>query len=188
MKNPFAERTHEKMKEVLMEPDAPGPAIHYYMVRGGPLKRNITVWEPGLVGQEYIKAYGHYHILDFKETYKILEGEGILLLQERKVVDGKPVDEKIDSFKAIRVKAGDIAPIPPFAGHSLVNIGKTWLVTSDDSPFTQNDSASTPAHADYEAVKRMQGFAYYVVEKNGEPVLIKNPKYASVPDAVISTL
>ncbi len=52
MKERYAERTHEKMKEVLMEPEAEGPAIHYYMIRGGSEKTNITIWEKGTVGSE----------------------------------------------------------------------------------------------------------------------------------------
>jgi oxalate decarboxylase/phosphoglucose isomerase-like protein (cupin superfamily) len=150
MTPPYAERTHEKMKEVLMDPAAAGPAIHYYMIRGGSKKRNITVWETGVVGGEYIKAYGHYHVDDFIETYTILEGEGILLLQMRKKgPDGAFIDDEIEWAKAVFVKAGQVIPIPPFAGHLMINTGSTWLTTSDDSPvyFDKGDSASMPQHA-----------------------------------------
>lgn len=186
MINPYATRTNEKMKEVLMNPEAPAPEIHYYMIRGGTDKKNITVWESGTVGGEYIKTYGHYHIIDFKETYSFIEGEGILLLQIRaKDENGNYIDDKIESFKAIKVKAGDKIEIPSFAGHLVVNTGKTWLVTSDDSPVNLDDSASMPEHADYEAVKKMKGFAYYVVLKDDEPTLVKNKNYSSVPEAMI---
>jgi len=37
-----------------------------------------------------------------------------------------------------------------------------------------------PGHADYEPVKRMRGFAYYVVESGGKPALKKNPKYKEI--------
>ena len=40
------------MKDVLMNPEANGPDIHYYMIRGGSEKKNITVWETGTVGGE----------------------------------------------------------------------------------------------------------------------------------------
>lgn len=185
---PFAERTDEKMKEVLMDPSASAPEIHYYMIRGGSDKRNVTVWETGTVAGEYIKTYGHYHVIDFKETYKIIEGEGVLLLQMRKKdAEGKWLDDEIEEFKAIRVKAGDEIPIPSFMGHALVNTGSTWLVTTDDSPVNlSGDSASMPEHADYEPLKRMQGMAYYVIEKEGQPELVKNGKYKSVPEASIS--
>ena len=191
---PYASRTHTKMKEVLMAPEASGPEIHYYMIRGGATKKNITVWETGTVGNEYIKAYGHYHVDDIKETYTVLSGQGILLLQNRqKDAQGKFLDDKIESFQAIKVKAGDTVAIPPFSGHTMVNTGQTWLVTSDDSPFNvanvaNGDSSSMPIHADYEPIKKVHGFAYYVTLKNGEPTLVKNPNYSFIPEARITEL
>ncbi len=177
----YAARTHEKMQEVLMDPSATGPAIHYYMVRGGSKKRNITIWETGTVGGEYIKTYGHYHVGNLDETYEIIEGQGIALLQKMHVENGAAQEEVIEEFKAIPVKAGDSVYMPPGYGHLVVNTGSQWLVTSDDSPVEgADDSASMPGHADYEAVKRMRGFAYYVVEKNGAPVLVPNPLYKGV--------
>lgn len=186
MLKPFAGRTHEEMKDVLMHPDAKGPEVHYYMIRGGTDKTNITVWETGTVGGEYIKTYGHYHVGKLDETYLVVAGEGIVLLQTRKVgSDGNPVDEEIESFFAIKVKAGDSVFIPSGTGHLVVNTGKIWLVTVDDSPvnFEEADPVALPGHADYEAVKRMHGFAYYVVEEDGNPSLVKNPKYKAVPEA-----
>jgi glucose-6-phosphate isomerase len=178
---PFASRSHEKMREVLMHPDAAGPAIHYYMIRGGSKKRNITVWETGTVGGEYIKTYGHYHMGNLDETYQIVQGEGIALLQKMIVEHGVPQPERIEEFKAIRVKAGDSVYMPPGYGHLVVNTGAQWLVTADDSPVEgPDDSASMPGHADYETVKRMRGFAYYVIEKDGAPALMPNPLYKEV--------
>ncbi len=180
MLKPFAERTHEKMKEVLYDPAAEGPEIHYYMIRGGKDKKNITVWEVGKVGDEFIKTYGHYHVGKLDETYWILEGEGIVLLQKRK--DDK--DDEIETFYAIPVKAGDSVFIPSGMGHLVVNTGKEWLVTSDDSPvnFEEADPVSLPGHADYEPVKRMHGFAYYCIDQNGKPTLVKNPNYKVIPE------
>ncbi len=189
MFKPFAQRDSKKMKEVLMSPEIAGPDVHYYMIRGGKEKTNITVWECGVVGKEYIKTYGHYHIGDISETYSILQGEGILLLQKRKVgADGKLIDDEIESFEAKKVKAGDKIFIQPETGHLIVNTGEIWLVTSDDSPVYPDDidPVGLPGHADYEAVKKMGGFAYFVVEKDGFPILIKNPKYKIVPEASIA--
>jgi hypothetical protein len=54
-------------------------------------------------------------------------------------------------------------------------------VTADDSPVEgADDSASMPGHADYEPVKKMRGFAYYVVEHDGKPVLVPNKLYKEV--------
>jgi len=178
---PYAARTHEKMREVLMSPDAPGPAIHYYMIRGGSEKRNITVWESGTIGGEYIKTYGHYHVDAMDETYWILAGEGIILQQRLVVENGAPQMDRVEEFKAIQVSAGDSVYMPPHVGHLAINIGETWFVTADNSPVAgASDSASMPVHADYEMVKKMRGFAYYVIERDDKPILVPNKLYKEV--------
>ena len=184
----YASRTQEKMSDVLMDPAAPGPAIHYHMVRGGSDQRNITVWEPGTIGGEYIKTYGHYHVGALDETYWILYGEGVAILQQRALdQDGNPIDDEINEVYAVHVKPGDSLFIPSEWGHLVANISNTFFATADDSPvnFEEVDPVSLPGHADYEAVKRMQGFCYYVVEKDGQPALVKNEKYKKVPDIKI---
>lgn len=186
MLKPFADRPHQKMQEVLLHPEAEGPEVHYYMIRGGVDKTNITVWEAGTIGGEYIKTYGHYHIGELNETYTVLQGEGIILLQTRKTdADGNFLDDQIEDFYVIPVKVGDKVYILSGMGHLAVNTGKTWFVTSDDSPvnFEEKDPVSLPGHADYEAVQKMKGFAYYVVEVDGKPTLVKNPNYKIVPEA-----
>lgn len=191
MLKPFADRPHERMKEVLMDPNAQGPEIHYYMIRGGIDKKNVTVWETGTVGGEYIKTYGHYHVGQIEETYWIVSGEGIVLLQNRKIdQQGNPIDDEIETFQALHVKVGDSVHIPSGVGHLVANTGTTWLVTIDDSPvnFEEVDPVSLPGHADYEPVKKLQGFAYYVVEKDGKPTLVRNPRYKTVPEATIEEI
>ena len=188
MDNILATRSHKEMLDVLMDPNSKGPNVHYFMIRGGSDKKNITVWESGTVGTEYIKTYGHYHVSDFLETYTILSGEGIILLQERKLdADGRPIDDEVNYVKAIFVKAGSVVPIPTTAGHLGVNIGKTWFVTEDNSPIAPPNAKeiSWPTHADYEPVRKMQGFAYYVVEESGKPTFVKNPKYKNLPEIII---
>jgi len=161
-----------------MKPDSLGPALHYYMIRGGSKKRNVTVLETGTVDGEYIKTYGHYHIGNLDETYWFLAGEGVVLQQKLADQNDPSV---VETFKAIQVKAGDSAYMPPGHGHLVVNVSKEWLVMVDDSPVEgANDSASMPGHADYEAVKKMHGFAFYVVEQNGVPALARNPLYKEI--------
>ncbi|MBY0110718.1 hypothetical protein K2Y00_01810 [Patescibacteria group bacterium] len=173
----YAARTHEKMREVLMNPDAPGPEVHYYMIRGGETQRNITVWEPGLVGGEYIKTYGHYHVGELDETYWIIFGEGLILKQ--KMTNDPTV---VEEFSITRVTQGDSVFLAPGYGHLAINIGSTFFVTADDSPvrFDDPDPAGLPGHADYEPVRKMRGFAYYVIEQNGGPALVRNTNYAAI--------
>ena len=185
MKNPYAERSHTKMKEILLSPKSSGPKIHYFMIRGGKNKTNITVLESGKIGKEYIKTYGHYHVGKIEETYTILQGRGFVIMQKRKKdKNGEPINTEIKNFKAIKIKAGDKIFIPSEWGHLLVNTGKTWLVSSDNSPvnFKNKNPVSMPGHADYEPFKRLRGAGYYVTEKNNRPCFQKNQNYSSVPE------
>ena len=184
----YASRSYEKMKDVLMDPSAPGPQIQYHMVRGGTNQRNVTIWEPGKVGEEYIKTYGHYHIGKLDETYWTIFGEGIVLVQKRAVdASGNPIDDEIEQAYAVHVKPGDSLFIPSEWGHLVANISDTYFVTADDSPvnFDEENPVSFPGHADYEAVKKMQGFCYYIVEADGKPILKKNAKYKKIPQIEI---
>ena len=179
----YAPRTHEKMQEVLMDPQGLGPAFHYYMIRGGVEQKNITIWEPGTVSGEYIKTYGHYHVGQLSETYWLLYGQGIVLLEKLAVdANGQMIADVVAEFKAIPVKQGDTVAIPSGYGHLVANTGTTYLVTADDSPvdFTEKDPTSLPGHADYHLVQQTQGFAYYVVEHEGKPALKRNPRYKSI--------
>lgn len=179
----YAARPHEKMKEVLMDSNGDGPAIHYYMIRGGVKQKNITVWEPGTISGEYIKTYGHYHVGDLDETYWILYGEGVALLQKLALDNkGKMIPDIVEEFKAIKVKQGDSLYMPSGYGHLVANVGKTYFVTADDSPvnFEEKEASSLPGHADYQLVKQMRGFAYYVVEHENQLALLKNKLYKEI--------
>lgn len=170
----FAARTHEEMRDVLMSPDAEGPATHYYMMRGDVEDRNITVWESGKVGEEYIKTYGHYHRGDTDETYWILFGRGIALLQKRTGEDAA----RIEDFKVVHINQGDVLFVPPYYGHCVVNTGPSFLVTADNNAVS--GAAGAPTENEYVPIKEMRGFAYYVLEKDGEPTLVRNPQYKEI--------
>lgn len=179
----YAPRTHEKMQEVLMDPAGSGPTFHYYMIRGGVEQKNITIWEPGTVSGEYIKTYGHYHVGQLNETYWLLYGQGIVLLEKLAVdANGQMIADVVAEFKAIPVSPGDTVAIPSGYGHLVANTGTTYLVTADNSPvdFTEKDPTSLPGHADYHLVQQTHGFAYYVVEHEGQPALKRNPHYKSI--------
>lgn len=179
----YASRDHKRMQEVLMDPNGQGPEIHYYMIRGGVDQKNTTVWEPGTISGEYIKTYGHYHVGDLSETYWIVYGQGVALMQKlAEDENGNMIADQVEEFKAIPVTAGSEIFMPAKYGHLLVNTGLTYLVCIDDSPvdFEDRDPSSFPGHANYELVKQMRGFAYYVVEHEGKPALKRNPLYKSI--------
>jgi glucose-6-phosphate isomerase len=187
----YAARTHEKMQEVLMDPNGTGPSIHYYMIRGGVDQKNITVWEPGTISGEYIKTYGHYHVGELAETYWFIYGQGIALLQKLATDEnGNMIADVVEEFKIIHATPGSSVFIPAGYGHLVVNVGNTYFSTADDSPvnFGEQNPSGMPGHADYQLVKQMQGFAYYVVEHEGKPALKRNPKYKSILKEDLSDL
>lgn len=187
----YAAREHAKMQEVLMDPNGAGPAYHYYMIRGGVDQRNITVWEPGTVSGEYIKTYGHYHVGELNETYWFLYGEGFVVLQKLALdASGKMLADEVEEFKIIPTQPGQSVFIPGNYGHLAVNTGNTYFVTADDSPvnFSEEQAVSMPGHADYELVKKMQGFAYYIVEHEGRPALVRNPRYKVIKQEELAGL
>ena len=96
--------------------------------------------------------------------------------------NGEMIEDAAEEFRAIPVEVGQEVFMPQKFGHLLVNTGETYFVTADDSPvdFEERDPTSFPGHADYTLVQKMRGFAYYVVENNGEPALKRNSLYKSI--------
>lgn len=127
----------------------------------GQLSYCLTVLHPGRVGDEYYMTKGHFHIDDqTAEIYLGLEGEGYLLT------------ETTDSdVQATKMERGTVAYVPPGSAHRTVNTGQ--------GPFVF--FAAWPAHAghDYGSIEEA-GFSRLIVERDGQPMLIPNPRYASL--------
>ena len=156
-------RKLEDMQEVLMNPEAEGPEGVYSVVRGNP---NITVLVPGKIGQEFTKTYGHYHKDDRSETYKVLFGEGKMLIQNRDVSD----------VQLLEMKAGEEVVVPEGYAHTMINTGDGPLVMTDNCPANAEAVVN-----DYEPIKEKRGFSQYVVEnENGEVALVLNPAYEKI--------
>jgi glucose-6-phosphate isomerase len=155
-------RKLEDMRKVLMNPQAEGPESVYAMVRGQP---NITVLVPGKIGKEFTKTHGHYHQDDRSETYRVLFGEGKMLIQDRDTSD----------VRLLEMKAGEEVAVPEGYAHTMINTGDGPLVTADDCPSDAETNVN-----DYEPIKEKQGFALYVVEEDGEVETVPNVRYDSL--------
>ena len=57
--------------------------MHYHIIRGGSGARNVTVWESGTIGGEYVKTYGHYQSAIWTSRTGLLLGEGVAIVQKR---------------------------------------------------------------------------------------------------------
>ena len=140
------------------------PVIYSYQDRVQPsvigeMNFGITIIFPGKIGDEYNFTRGHYHTnMEPGEIYIGIQGEGLLLAQKRS-----------GSCRSKRIERGRVVYAPgDWNGHRTVNTGKDKLI------FLTIEQAAS-GH-DYETVKR-NGLAKLVVEEDGKPKLIDNPKY-----------
>jgi len=126
----------------------------------GALAYCSNIVHPGRVGDEYFMTKGHYHSNDDAvEVYFCTAGEGILLMQTRK-----------GEVTSIEMEPGVIAYIPPRWAHRTVNVGDEDLVFLAVYPA---DSGH-----DYGSIER-SGFIKLVVEREGKPTIIDNPRFSS---------
>jgi oxalate decarboxylase/phosphoglucose isomerase-like protein (cupin superfamily) len=176
-------RTKGELSEVLLNPQSKGPDP-VYLVFSGVAEgewENITVISNGLLDKEYPKTFGHYHPVDSPtETYKVLHGDGIFLLQEKYIENGKWLPNKVKTVVLVKAARNETVTITPKWGHSSSNLGTSPLVTLDNWK-----NGHTPA--DYEPIKHLKGMAYYLTEENGQVSFVKNPNYVDLPKPLIMT-
>ncbi len=124
----------------------------------GHLQIAMTSINPGKIGEEYFMTKGHYHKrADTSEIYLGLEGGGCLLMQ---TVEG--------DFASLDIRPGVLAYIPPYWAHRMANTG--------GKPFVFFAVYPGDAGHNYGDIERT-GFVKILVEQNGKPVLIDNPRW-----------
>lgn len=127
-------------------------------IEEGQLRYSTTTIYPGKVGHEYYFTKGHYHAVGSRaELYMGLSGEGYLLLM-------KPDGE----VNVQRMTPGAMSYVPPYWAHRTINVGS--------EPFVFFACYPADAGYDYETIAQ-KGFAQIVVEQDGKPALIPNPKW-----------
>lgn len=169
-------RSLKELSEVLMDKNSKGPDPAYWVLTDIPSPRwkNITLTSPGNYNGELVKTYGHYHSSDTNETYKLISGQGVLLVQKRKFIDDDFAEDIIETVYFIEFLPEDELIITPEWGHSFINLGNEPLVTYDDWSEPHKES-------DYKAIKKLNGMSYYLILKNNKPEFVKNPNYKEVP-------
>jgi glucose-6-phosphate isomerase len=174
------QKTLEQLKPVLKDPESTGPDPVYFVFMEVSSEKwaNITIIQPGKIGEEYPKTFGHYHSKGAPdETYHLLEGEGVLQLAKKHFEGEKWVPEVVDAVYLIKAKPGEEIVISENFAHSWSNVGKMPTISYDDWR-----SGHSPS--DYEDVERLQGLPYYLVEEEGRPKAIPNPNYKDLPEPI----
>ncbi len=124
----------------------------------GDLAFGISITYPGKVGDEYYMTKGHFHtILETAEVYYTLEGEGFMLLENPE-----------GDWSAQPLKPGEVVYVPKRYAHRTINTGTTPLRTF----FVFRGDAGH----DYGTIET-KGYRNLVVEKNGKPECVPNPKW-----------
>ncbi|MBU3895820.1 glucose-6-phosphate isomerase [Patescibacteria group bacterium] len=132
------------------------------VINEGDFKYSVTVLPPFNLGKEFVKTKGHVHIGSFQETYTVLEGEAIYLMQKG--------NELIEDVYAVFAKKGESIIIPSGYGHITINASNLELKTGD---WRYKDCKS-----DYSLFERLGGACYYYT-KNG---WVKNKNYKQIPE------
>ena len=175
-------RTLEDLKPVLQDQNSQGPSP-VYSVEPAKVESwvNKTTIQPGKIGEEYTKTFGHYHTAKAEpELYRVESGEGILVLQKKHIEVGEWIPEKVDQVLLIRAKAGDQILITPEYGHSWSNVGSSPLVLLDNWAYNHSDE-------DYAFIAKHRGMAYYLTDNGEAPTPVRNENYVDTPEPIWAT-
>ncbi len=124
----------------------------------GDILFGTSVLYPGKVGNEYHMTKGHFHtILETGEVYYCLSGEGVMLMENP---EG---DWQIEKFSP-----GQAVYVPPRYAHRSINTGT--------EPLISFYAFRADAGHDYGTIET-KGYRKLVVEKEGQPEIIDNPKW-----------
>lgn len=127
----------------------------------GELLNGLSIVHPGKVGDEYYMTKGHFHtVLATAEVYYCLKGQGCMVME---TPEGDWAVEEL--------RPGRVLYVPPRWAHRSVNTSQAEdLVTFFVYPGD--------AGHDYGTIEQ-QGFRKLVVEENGQPKIIDNPRWRS---------
>jgi glucose-6-phosphate isomerase len=130
---------------------------HPFQTSTSDMALGVSTIYPGKVGDEYHMTKGHFHVrMDQPEIYFCVRGTGFLLMESKE-----------GDFQVAEWRPGTITHIPPQYAHRVVNTGP--------EPLIWVASYHLAAGHDYEPIIA-RGFAKIVVEKDGQPVFLPNPR------------
>lgn len=164
------------MKEVVYDKEwletAPEDLELYYIYRRvkkkDGMRYDITIIPPRMLGQEFVKTKGHHH--SCKETYNVLEGEAIFLLQKTK-------GNIVENVYAVKTRKGGAVIIPPDFDHLVINPSNQELKIDN---WMSKDCENI-----YDYLEKMKGACYFYIKDPSTKLgvnWIKNKNYKQVPE------
>lgn len=127
----------------------------------GELLHGISIVHPGKVGDEYFMTKGHFHtVLDTAEVYYCQKGQGVMVME---TPEGDWAVEPLNP--------GCVLYVLPRWAHRSVN-------THPDEDLVTFFVYPGNAGHDYGTIEE-QGFRKLVIEQNGRPTIIDNPRWSA---------
>jgi glucose-6-phosphate isomerase len=125
----------------------------------GELLHGVSIVHPGKVGREYFMTKGHYHtVLETGEVYYGMRGTGMMVMETPE-----------GTSSVLELTPGRVLYVPPRWAHRSINTNATEdLVTFFVYPGN--------AGHDYGTIEQ-KGFRKLVVECDGKPAVIGNPRW-----------
>ena len=128
--------------------------------RPGEVAFGTSITYPGKVGDEYFMTKGDFHtILETAEVYYCLRGHGYMLMENPE-----------GDWEAQELKPGLAVYVPERYAHRSINV-------SDSEPLITFYAFRGDAGHDYGTIET-KGFRKLIVEREGKPEIIDNPKWA----------
>lgn len=152
----------EKVAEILKNDN---PLIYEFYEIGipetmGDIAFGTSIVYPGKIGDEYFMTKGHFHtVLDTAEVYLCIRGKGYMLME---TPEGEWDVREFVPGKAVYV--------PKRWAHRSVNVSST-------EPLITFFAFRADAGHDYRTIET-KGFRKLVVERDGKPMVIDNPKWS----------
>ena len=125
----------------------------------GELLQGMSIVHPGKVGNEYFMTKGHFHsILNTAEFYYCVKGNGYMMMENPE-----------GGWAAEELLPNTVLYVPGRWAHRSIN------VKSDEDLITIFAYPATAGH-DYATIET-KGFKKLIIEKDGKPAIIDNPKW-----------
>ncbi|MCB9451081.1 MAG: glucose-6-phosphate isomerase [Anaerolineaceae bacterium] len=125
----------------------------------GELLHGVSIVHPGKVGNEYFMTKGHFHdVLETGEVYYCMRGTGMMVMETPE-----------GDSQVLGMSAGEVLYVPPRWAHRSVNTNATEdLVMFFIYPGNAGHNYGTI---------EQKGFRKLVVEQDGQPTIIDNPRW-----------
>jgi glucose-6-phosphate isomerase len=126
--------------------------------RDGEVQFCSSITHPGRIGEEYFMTKGHFHARrDTAEIYYCLRGKGYMLMEKEE-----------GEYYLEEMYPGTTVYVPGHYAHRSINVG--------NEPLISLAVYAGDAGHDYGSIET-SGFRHVVVERNGRPQTVENPRY-----------